>query len=393
MAWEKPTIKKIKPDIKNAMIYLVGESKFGKTTLFYQTILEKYGDPSKGLLICCGLEKGDRILDGVNSTHVRSWNDILEMTEWLINKKGIEHDIEMVCFDTVDELIPLAEDRTVKMSKKMNPEKDCKSILAAMGGFRAGFEYSANKVIKPLMVKLQEAGFGVWCIGHSDYRKTKNRGAMDDEGYMQLTSDIKKEYEAAFSNIFDINLMGVIDREIEDVEYMSNDKVVKKRVVKNQSRKLYFRETPSIKAGGRFSDHSDIPLYMDIVSKQNNAKRFIEIVEDGMEKSKRKYWNFEESTPTEETPEAEEERVEPIEIVSDDLPESFEDDSEEEIIEDEEENNYPEDLEEVIKDYFKNCKDAELKKTVRDTIKAHGKSLKDCPEEVLKNLYDLFAEE
>ena len=51
MAFQKPQINTIKPDIKNLSIYLRSTKKFGKTTLFRDTILAKYGDPSRGLLV------------------------------------------------------------------------------------------------------------------------------------------------------------------------------------------------------------------------------------------------------------------------------------------------------------------------------------------------------
>ena len=53
---QKPSINKIVPDIKGLSIYLRSTKKFGKTTLFRDVILAKYGDPSRGLLIGCGNE-------------------------------------------------------------------------------------------------------------------------------------------------------------------------------------------------------------------------------------------------------------------------------------------------------------------------------------------------
>ena len=50
MAWSKPVVNVIKPDIKNLSIYLRSTKKFGKTTLFRDMILAKYGDPSRDWL-------------------------------------------------------------------------------------------------------------------------------------------------------------------------------------------------------------------------------------------------------------------------------------------------------------------------------------------------------
>lgn len=51
MAWSKPVINKISTDIKDLTIYLRTIKKWGKSTLFRDVILEKYGDPSYGLSV------------------------------------------------------------------------------------------------------------------------------------------------------------------------------------------------------------------------------------------------------------------------------------------------------------------------------------------------------
>ena len=65
MAFKKPEVNVIKPDIKNLSIYLRSTKKFGKSTLFRDVILAKYGDPSRGLLVGCGNEIGYKMLDNL----------------------------------------------------------------------------------------------------------------------------------------------------------------------------------------------------------------------------------------------------------------------------------------------------------------------------------------
>ena len=88
MSWSKPVVNVIKPDIKNLSIYLRSTKKFGKTTLFRDMILAKYGDPSRGLLVGCGNEIGYKMLDNLNVTHVKTYNDMIELANWLIAEKG-----------------------------------------------------------------------------------------------------------------------------------------------------------------------------------------------------------------------------------------------------------------------------------------------------------------
>lgn len=280
MAFVKPTINVIKPDIKNLSIYLRSTKKFGKTTLFRDLILEKYGDPSRGLLVGCGNEKGYKLLDALNKTHVKTYKDLIELKDWLIKEKGKEHNIEIVAFDTGDELTLIADKETIRRSNLENPNKATKSIRGAFGGFTGGEKYSANDIIKPYMTELQDAGFGVWVIAHTKFKTIKEKGGLDEDGYMQLTSNMSADYEAAFGDIFDATLTGVIDRNLEEKQV----KDTTKKYATETIRRLYFRGTPLIDAGGRFADGA-VPEYLEW-TKSNMAAEFLKIVEEGMEKSK-----------------------------------------------------------------------------------------------------------
>lgn len=279
MAFVKPQINTIKPDIKNVSIYLRSVKKFGKSTLFRDVIVEKYGDPSRGLLVEVGMEHGANLLDNVNTTHVDTYKDLLELQKWLIEEKGKEHNIEIVGFDVADEIVPLFDNETIRRHNIDNPQKQIKSIKAAMGGYTAGEQFSAT-LMKNYFDKIKSAGIQVWCLGHSKYKSIKDKANVDNEGYMQLTSNLSAAYEAALGDIFDVVLTGIIDRNIETVGEGDNAK----RYATDAIRKLYFRGTPEIDAGGRFAADA-VPEYM-VFDKPNMAADFIKIVEEGMEKSK-----------------------------------------------------------------------------------------------------------
>lgn len=382
MAFKKPTVNVIKPDIKNLSIYLRSTKKFGKSTLFRDVILAKYGDPSRGLLVGCGNEIGYKMLDNLNVTQVTSYKDMVELEKWLIEKKGIEHNIEIIAFDTGDELALLADAETIRQSNVENPQKKCKSIKAAFGGYTAGEKYSANDIIKPYMSKLQAAGFGVWVIAHTKFKTIKEKGGLDEDGYMQLSSNMGADYEAAFGDIFDVTLTGVIDRDLEEKKV--GDKT--KKYATDEVRKLYFRGTTLIDAGGRFADGA-VPEYM-VFDKPDMGAEFVRVVEEGMEKSKTELSKrpkatapvkpaTTESTPT---PTAQEEEVPFAEDDIDDIdtPATEETSS-----------DYPEDLDGVIRTMFKECKDAELKAKVKAVIAEYGK-LNDVDEDGLKKIYDMM---
>lgn len=372
MAFQKPQINTIKPDIKNLSIYLRSTKKFGKTTLFRDAILAKYGDPSRGLLVGCGNEVGYKILDNLNTTQVTTYKDLIDLRDWLIKEKGKEHNIEIVAFDTGDELALIADKETIRLSNIENPNKKIKSIKAAFGGYTAGEKYSANDIIKPYMTSLQNAGFGVWVIAHTKFKTIKEKGGLEEDGYMQLTSNMGADYEAAFGDIFDVTLTGVIDRDVE--EKGEGDK--KKRYATDTIRKLYFRETPLIDAGGRFA-YGAVPEYM-IFDKDDMGAEFIRVIEEGMEKSKKTFGKKSSISKVEKKPETVKEEIED-EI--DDI------DSVDESPAIETTSDYPDDLISVIRTMFKDCGDKDLKAEVKEIIAQHGK-LNDCDEDTLKKIYD-----
>lgn len=375
-----PSVNIIKPDIKNVSIYLRSTKKFGKSTLFRDVILEKYGDPRRGLLVACGNEIGYNMLDNVNKVHITSWKELMELKAWLIKEKGNAHNIEIIAFDTVDELALIADAETIRQSNIENPKKQVKSIKAAFGGYTAGEKFSANDLIKPYISGLQNAGFGVWAIAHTKFKTIKEKGGLDEDGYQQLTSNLSADYESAFGDIFDVTLTGVIDRNIEEIE--DGDK--KKRRATDTIRKLYFRETPVIDAGGRFA-FGAVPEYM-IFDKPNMAAEFIKVIEEGMEKSK---LENRDNTPSIEKPEPVkkpdflkdlEESSEPEEEDLDlDVDESEEDTSEE--MSDEE-------LMEIIRTKNRSAS-AELKANIKEAIKPYGK-LVNVPHDVLLTIYNMF---
>ena len=377
MAFQKPQINTIKPDIKNLSIYLRSTKKFGKTTLFRDAILAKYGDPSRGLLVGCGNEIGYKILDNLNTTQVTTYKDLIELRDWLINEKGKEHNIEIVAFDTGDELALIADKETIRLSNIENPNKKIKSIKAAFGGYTAGEKYSANDIIKPYMTSLQNAGFGVWVIAHTKFKTIKEKGGLEEDGYMQLTSNMGADYEAAFGDIFDVTLTGVIDRDVE--EKGEGDK--KKRYATDTVRKLYFRETPLIDAGGRFA-YGAVPEYM-IFDKEDMGAEFIRVIEEGMEKSKK---TLGKKSPTPKV----EKKPEPVkEDINDDIEDEIDniDPVDEVPFTEDVTSDYPDDLIGTIRTMFKDCEDKDLKAEVKELIAKHGK-LNDCHEDTFKEIYD-----
>lgn len=384
----RPRLNKINADIGNVSIYVRSVRKWGKTSLFRDTIIEKYKDPEKGLLICCGHETGATMLDDVNVVEVSNWKELTELVDWLIEAKGKEHDIQIVAFDTADELVLMADEETIKLSNRENPTKRVKSIKAAFGGYTAGEKYSANNVIKPMITKLRKAGFGVWAIAHTAYKTVKEKGSLDEDGYMQLTSNLPKDYESAFGDIFDITVTGVIDRDTEEVESEVNGKTTKKKYATAEIRKLYFRGTTAIEAGGRLTDYSGTPELMVFEPCQNNAAKFIKIIEDGMEHSKIKYRDYGSKSIPKEKPVQETASPAPVEKPEEDV---FDLQEQEELdMMAEAESDYPDNLLEKTMELYK-ASTKEKKSVARKIIKENGKNFQDIGEDALREIFDLLT--
>lgn len=268
MAFKKPQVTQVKTDIQSLSIYIRSVKKFGKTTLFRDLILEKFGDPEKGLLIGVGAEMGYSILDNLNATQAESWEDLEDIKNWLIEEKGKEHDIRMVAYDVVGELIPMAKDEIIRLSKKEG--KPCKTFNSAFGGYGEPRE-RLIKLLKEYFGDLKKAGIQPFAISHTKVKNIKEKGE-DGEGYQTLTSDLSNDYESIFGDIFDCVLTGYIDRDVTDGK------------VKSATRKLYLRGDGFIDAGCRFSDGT-VPEYI-VFDKPNMAKDFIEVLEEGLRKSR-----------------------------------------------------------------------------------------------------------
>jgi hypothetical protein len=277
MAFKKPAVNKIVTDIKNLTIYIRTLKKFGKSTLFRDVVLEKYGDPERGLLVGLGAEIGYNLLDDLNCTHVETYADLMELKKWLINQKGKEHNIELVAFDVVDELMPIIEKEVIRLSV-IDTKKSCKSINAAYGGYGAG-QLKVVEMGKEFFLDLKKAGIGVWAIAHTKYKNIKQKGDID-EGYMSLSSTLQSNYESIFGDIFDCVLTGYIDRELEEETVTVGEDEKKIRHATGEIRKLYLRGNTFIDAGCRFKDGS-VPEFI-VFDQPNMAKTFIETIETGM---------------------------------------------------------------------------------------------------------------
>ena len=378
---KKPMLQRSATEINKITGFIMGVRKFGKTSLWADMINAKFGDPEKGLLVSCGMEHGTNMIDNIFTTHANTWKDLVEVKDWLIKEKGNEHNVEMVCFDSAEEFFGIAESEVIRLSILENGKK-IKSIKAAYGGYTNG-EKECAKLVKKFLNDLYNAGIMPWMIGHTKLKTVKDKASLDEEGFQRLGSSLIADYESAVADCFDIIATGLIDREIE--EKGEGDST--KRYVKETERRLYFRGNEIVEAGGRLKDLS-IPEYIPF-DQLNMGQTFIDTIETALKNGRVDITSSEPKkvASKKSTPIKEEKPVgsDPIDDDIDDIDTPVE----EKVDETTETSTYPDDLDAVIRKMYKECKDAELKASVKNVIAEYGK-LNDVDEDGLKRIYDMM---
>lgn len=246
----------VKCDIGSYIHYWRGLKKSGKTTLFYDLVREQYKDLNKGLLIAIGDEIGYQALDGLVYVETPTWGDLVETIDELVdNKEGNE--FEIVCFDTVDEMVKLAQEETKRLHKKV--KGTTVEFNACFGGYGAPRK-KVEELIDEQIARVRRAGYGLVYIGHTRLRDVKEKNG--DE-YQMLMSNLSADYDGIFSNKADIVMTISIEKNIDDNKHIDG-----------VNRYMYFRSDGFVDAGGRFSQMPERIEY--------GAINYIEAFEQGV---------------------------------------------------------------------------------------------------------------
>ena len=253
--WKK---NEVSVDLAHYRHYWRAPKKWGKTTLFANLIQELYGNSEKGLLVSCGNERGYSAIDSLMYVDCPEWSTLMEVVDELIDNKE-DNSFEIIGFDTVDELVSMAQREVVRLEYRKSGER--KEFNACLGGYGAG-RRKVEELINSIITRLGDSGYGLIFIGHTKIRDIKEKNG--DE-YQMLTSNLSSDYDGMFANKADICMMGVIEKNIED------------GFIQDAERYMVFRGDGYVDAGGRFAD---------IESKvEASAKNYIKTVSDAIRKS------------------------------------------------------------------------------------------------------------
>jgi hypothetical protein len=255
---KKAKINKVSLDLSKYMYYIQGQHKTGKTTFARDFILERYQDPSKGLLLAIGKEKGYNALDNIQALDVETWKEFDAIVKELVETKG-ENGIEFVFVDTLDELLPLAEKEIMRLSQ-IATGKPSKTFNACFGGYGAP-RIELRKLVTE-KISLLNQYYGLVVLGHTKLKTIKEQGATEEQEYQILSSNLNTDYHNIVAHKADVIGTVVVEKSTED------------KRLKEVETNLYFRSNGFVEAGSRFSN---------IVEKiEFNAHNFINAIEDAI---------------------------------------------------------------------------------------------------------------
>lgn len=281
-------INKVKVDLRSYPPYLImGEPKVGKTTLFRDLVLLTCKDKEKGLLISLGQEEGYLALDDLQYEEAKVWDQIedingkrglVQIIDEVLETQDSDNRIELVCFDTFDELVDIAIQQVFEEHRDLTGSYP-KSINDALGGYSRGKE-KVNRLIKEQIARLREAHVAVFILAHTKV-KSKN-DAYSDVNYEMITNNLDSTYYNPIANMAQMIVNIVYKRQFNDIsekkKKTKNGEIVEQKGnLMSSQRMMVFCDDEFVDAGGRFHGlPKELPL---------SAENFMKAFEMGVKNS------------------------------------------------------------------------------------------------------------
>ena len=274
----------VKLDLLSYNIYIGGESKIGKTTTVMK-ICEKLAGEDGYLFAEIGHERGADAIEGINYVNCPMWDmpyneddnsiGFEDIVSDICDNKTTEYkDLRVFIIDTFDQLINIADEKSIALYNRTGPDKKAVSINGAWGGYGRG-EKKSVELITNAMSRLRDVGVSTIVIGH--VKQKDNTDVISGLTYQTLTSDQQSNYFNAIKKNMHIVAMACVDRTIVTEktgkkDFNGNEKTVGK--ISSESRVWKFRDdTYSVDAGGRFANIvAEAPFTADaFIEAVNNA--------------------------------------------------------------------------------------------------------------------------
>ena len=259
----KKNVIKVDPLAYN--LGIIGESGVGKSTLVKE-VCEKLVGENAYIIANVGREDGIDAIAGAIYEDIPDWDIFDEFTEDIIENKLTDYkELKVIVWDTIDELIRIAEPESIRLYNKEvreNPSKkekrEAKTIKQAWGGYGEGEKYTIDLIMER-MWELKRVGVAMFLIGH-----TKKRTMSDPVSGMDydiLTTNMQYNYFNALKTKLHILGVASIDREIIQEKTGKKDFSGKEKIqgkVNTETRKITFRDDNfNVDSKSRFSEIID----------------------------------------------------------------------------------------------------------------------------------------
>ena len=376
----------ISDNLYDYSIMICGESGVGKTTVISELCEKEFGEDGY-LLLNTGDEEGVSAIEGVTYEDVPTYKKFVEISNDIIKNKDADYpNLKVVIIDTLDQLIDCTEKQAIDDWNRENIGnknfKPAKTLNSVQGGFGAGYDVVFNMIYDKVRA-LGKAGVKVWYTCHS---KTKDIiDPVSSAAYTTLTSNMAQRYFNDFKTKVHVVGVACVDRSIEAEGTGRTNIISHKEItvnkVKDEKRKIVFRDDSySVDSKSRFAGIvNEIPL---------DADELIKALKDAIKNSKKNDSSGSKKTISKKTVSIKEEKSVESDLIEDDI-DDIDTPVEEKVDETTETSTYPDDLDAVIRKMYKECKDAELKASVKNVIAEYGK-LNDVDEDGLKRIYDMM---
>ena len=246
----------VKVDPFNYSLMLLGEPKIGKTTLLYE-VAEKLVGEDGYIFAELYREKGADAIEGIVAENIPTWDEWVEFVDDIVDNKTTDYaDLRVIFADTYDQYILMAEEESLRLWNKKNPDKRADSLNQSWNGFGGGSKKAIELMFEQID-RLESVGVKVWWIGHVKTKEVKN--IYNDETYQVLTSDQQQNYFNALKKNLHFLCLAYFDRELQKEKTGRKNIVTKKEetktIIKDETRKIKFRDDSFVvDSGSRFSD-------------------------------------------------------------------------------------------------------------------------------------------
>ena len=321
-------------------IMLLGESGVGKTSMMAE-VMKKFCNDDEYLVLQIGKEEGCKAINGLMWEQIDTWKQFTSFVDEVVKNREDWGSLKCVTIDTIDQLIDIATDPTIKLwnSSQMG-KKDftpATTLNQSWGGFGEGDKKLMSLILDQIW-KLKSVGVSVFIVGHT--RRRENVDPVSGMTYSTMSAAISLSNFERIKTKMDVVSIAYIDREMVSKDFGKENIVTKKQKtineVTNEARKIAFRSSAYVlDSKSRFPDIvNEVPL---------DATAFVEAIQEAINKAAEKGVDIStltKSTTKKKAPKVEEpiieDEIEEVEDIIEEIPFDIDDPIEEEDITEEE---------------------------------------------------------